>query len=61
MWNPEICQDPPACAQDDLVFFNAVDRSSKGDMGKQAHALISLRFFQFSTDFNEKYILIMAE
>jgi hypothetical protein len=25
----------------------------KRDMGKQAHALIWVRFFQFSTDFNE--------
>ena len=21
MWNPEICQDPPTCGQDDLVLF----------------------------------------
>jgi hypothetical protein len=21
MWNPEICQDPPTCGQDDLVLY----------------------------------------
>ena len=38
------------------LFRGEVDDVSnylKGDMGKQAHALIWVRFFQFSTDFFE--------
>ena len=33
MWNPEICQDPPTCEQDDLVFLIA-DLSSFLNGGK---------------------------
>jgi hypothetical protein len=31
IWNPEICQDPTTCGQDDLVLYKSCLKSKKTD------------------------------
>ena len=44
MWNPEICQDPPTCDQDDLVLSMSNTTIRKNQMTKSGIAS-SISFF----------------